>query len=88
MQRKYQKIVHRKKNEQKYKKQKGYKIEKWAEMIEKKMEKDNWERVKAEKKRERERGWLVVWVLWHINQVIHAKSIFIQIISSISNKSA
>ena len=31
--------------------------------------------------------WLVVWVLWHINlcKLFNAKSIFIQIISSISN---
>ena len=32
-------------------------------------------------------GWLVVWVLWHINlcSLFNAKSILIQIISSISN---
>ena len=35
-------------------------------------------------------GWLlIVWVLWHINhcRLFNAKSIFIEIISSISNKS-
>ena len=34
-------------------------------------------------------GWLVGWVLWHINlfRLFNAKSIFIQIISSISNNS-
>ena len=34
-------------------------------------------------------GWLVVWVLWHINlcRLSNAKSIFIQIISSVSNNS-
>ena len=36
-----------------------------------------------------ENCWLVVWVLWHINlcRLFNAKSIFIQIISSISNNS-
>ena len=34
-------------------------------------------------------GWLVCWVLWHINlcRLFNAKSTFIQIISSISNNS-
>ena len=34
-------------------------------------------------------GWLVVWVLWNINlcRLFNAKSIFMQIISSISNNS-
>ena len=34
-------------------------------------------------------GWLVEWVLWHINhcKLFNAKSIFKQIISSISNNS-
>ena len=34
-------------------------------------------------------GWLVVWILWHINlcRLFNVKSIFIQIISSISNNS-
>ena len=32
-------------------------------------------------------GWLVVWVLWHINlcSLFYAKSIFLSIISSLSN---
>ena len=32
-------------------------------------------------------GWLVVWVLWHINlcRLFNAKSILMQIVSSISN---
>ena len=48
------------------------------------------EREKERKKeRKKERGWLVGWVLWHINlcRLFNAKSIFIQIISSISNNS-
>ena len=34
-------------------------------------------------------GWLVGWVLWHINLcwLFNAKSIFMQIVSSISNNS-
>ena len=34
-------------------------------------------------------GWLVVWVLWHINlcRLFNAKSIFMQIVCSISNNS-
>ena len=34
-------------------------------------------------------GWLVCWVLWHINpyRIFNAKSIFMQIVSSISNNS-
>ena len=36
-----------------------------------------------------DKGWLVVWVLWHINlcRLFNAKSIFMQIVSSISNNS-
>ena len=34
-------------------------------------------------------GWLVGWILWHINvcRLFKVKSIFIQILSSISNNS-
>ena len=34
-------------------------------------------------------GWLVGWILWHINlcRLFNAKSIFMQIVSSISNNS-
>ena len=34
-------------------------------------------------------GWLVVWVFWHINlsRLFNAKSIFMQIVSSIPNNS-
>ena len=34
-------------------------------------------------------GWLVVWVLWHINlcRLYNTKSIFMQIVSFVSNNS-
>ena len=45
--------------------------------------------IKRLAKNEKRIGWLVVWVLWHINfcRLFNAKSIFIQIIISISNNS-